>query len=234
MSRANQLPARYEPPWGKEFQALVQEALFAGMAILDIGAGVRPAIPPPDRPDGTHYTGLDISAEDLRLAPPDAYDETVVSDAGILVPSLVDRFDLIVSRWVLEHVRHVDQAAAVFHQYARPGGRLVARLAGRNALFAIANRVLPHVAAARIAAQLSQRRVERVRPAYYDHCTERGLREAFSDWEEVQIVPHWRAAYYLDRLPLLQRFYLSYENWTANRGMTGLATHYTISARKGN
>lgn len=233
MSRPNQLPARYEPQWGKEFQALVREGLFPGVAILDVGAGKRPAIPPSDRPAGTHYAGLDISAEDLEIAPPDAYDETVVSDAGVLVPSLVGRFDLIVSRWVLEHVRHVDRAASVFHQYARPGGRLVARLAGRNALFAIANRVLPHAVAARIAAGLSQRRVERVRPAYYDHCTERGLREAFSDWDEVEIVPHWRAAYYLDRLPRLQRVYLGYENWTANRGITRLATHYTISARKG-
>jgi SAM-dependent methyltransferase len=232
MSARNPLPARYRPELGKEFREFIGETLVGGMAILDVGAGRRPTLSPSERPADTRYVGLDISAEGLHAAPPGAYDETVVGDAAIAVPALYGRFDLIVSRWVLEHVRHVDRAASAFHQYAKPGGVFVACLAGRNAMFAIANRVLPHAVAARTAAGLCQRPVERVCPAFYDHCTDRGLRSAFADWEHVDVVAHWRAAYYLDRLPRLQSAYLRYENWTADHGRTGLATHYTLMARK--
>jgi SAM-dependent methyltransferase len=232
--RANRLPPRYELEWGTEFWELVNRALFPGASILDVGAGRRPTIPRVKRPTGTHYVGLDVAAEELRAAPAGAYDEAVVGDAQVSLPALAGRFDLIVSWNVLEHIRHLDRAASVLHEYAKPGGALVACMAGRNAVFAVANRLLPPRIGARLVSRLRRRAVEDVFPAYYDHCTARGLARAFVHWEQLEIVPLWHAADYFDLLPWAQRLYLVYENWAARQALTGLSTHYVVGARKAN
>lgn len=227
------LPARYEPEWGTEFWGFVQRGLSPGATVLDVGPGRNPTIVPSARPPGTWYVGLDASEHELRAAPDGSYDETVVGDAEVPVPGLIGRFDVIVSWYVLEHIRHLDRAAAVFYSYARPGGWFVACLAGRNAVFAVANRMLPPPIAARLVARLRDRPLESVFRTHYDHCTDRGLREAFFCWQDLHIVPLWHAADYFDRLPRLQRIYLRYENWIAERAVTSLCTNYVVAARKG-
>src|SRR5207237_5367447 len=133
---------RYDQPWATEFWDGLNRALDAGAAVLDVGSGRRPTIPPTDRPAGVHYAGLDVSADELALAPSGSYDETVVSPAEQRVPHLVGRFDLIVSWGVFEHLRDLPPAAANFRAYLKPGGTLVAFLAGRYAAYAIANRII--------------------------------------------------------------------------------------------
>jgi len=73
---------------------------------------------------------------------------------------------------------------------------------------------------------------ETVFEAHYDRCTATGLRAAFSDFQQVSVVPLWRAGTYFDRFPPLQRAYLAYEDWAARSGRDDLATHYVIAARK--
>jgi SAM-dependent methyltransferase len=193
-----------------------------------------PTIPVSARPPGTHYVGLDMSAHELAAAPGGSYDEMVAGDAEVALPALFDRFDLIVSWYVLEHLRHLDRAAALFHLYAKPGGWFVGCLSGRNAVFAIANRLLPQSIAAQVVARLRERPRETVFPAHYDNCTDRGLRRAFSSWEELRVVPLWHAADYFGHAPRVQWLYLQYENWLARRGAKRLATHYVVAARKAN
>ena len=232
--QGNRLPARYEQEWGTEFWSFVHRALSPAATVLDVGPGRTPTIPISERPPRTHYVGLDASPQELQSAPQGSYDEIVVSDAEVAVPALFDRFDLIVSWYVLEHIRHLDRAASVFHQYAKPGGWFVACLSGRNAVFAIANRLLPPAIAARVVARLRQRPLESVFPTHYDHCTDRGLRRAFALWEELHVIPLWHAADYFDRFPRTQRLYLRYENWIANREIARLSTNYVLAAQKGN
>jgi SAM-dependent methyltransferase len=210
----------------------VNDALRPGISVLDVGAGRRPTISPAQRPAGAHYVGLDISADELEAAAPDSYDETVVAEAEMVVSSLVDRFDLIVARHVLEHFRDIQRAAEAFHQYARPGGLFVADLSGRYAAFAVANRILPGSLARHLVARLQRRPLESVFPAHYDRCHERGLRSAFSGWDELHVIPLWRGADYLDRLPKLRSLYVRYEDWAIKRDLSNLATHYVVAARK--
>lgn len=232
LGRGNRLPSRYQQEWGTEFWQLVHSALFPGAVVLDVGSGRRPTISTMERPAGTYYVGLDASVEELRAAPPGAYDESVVGDAEVALQGLAGRFNLIVSWNVLEHIRHLDRAASVFYEYAEPGGRFVACLASRNAVFAVANRLLPPAIGARVVAQLRHRPLESVFPTHYDHCTDRGLRRAFARWDQVQIIPLWHAADYFDRFPRMQRLYLLYENWAASRALTALSTHYVVAAKK--
>src|SRR5689334_448843 len=68
------LPQRYLEPWSADFEQSVRPLLVPGVRILDAGAGRKPTIPPEDRPAGCVYVGIDISAEELERAGPDAYD----------------------------------------------------------------------------------------------------------------------------------------------------------------
>jgi SAM-dependent methyltransferase len=227
------LPARYEQAWGTEFRSLVHRALRPGASVLDIGAGRQPTIPPEQRPAGSFYVGLDLSGHELRAAPAGSYDELVVADAQIPMPDLLNRFDLIISWQVLEHIRDLPRAIEVFQSYAKVGGSFVACLSGRNAVFALANRILPASVSSRLVALLMRRPVETVFPAFYDHCDERGLRSALRNWEDVQVIPLWRGADYFAQLGFLRALYIRYEDWAIRRGLTNLATHYVIVARNG-
>lgn len=217
-----------------EFWEYVGGALAEGMAILDIGAGRQPTLSPCRRPGGTHYVGLDVEASILEAAPPGSYDETIVADAESVLPNLVGRFDLIVSWQVLEHVRHMDRAASAFYEYARPGGWFVGMLSGRNAVYALANRILPARLGALTVARLRHRPLETVFQAHYDQCTDSGLRTAFSRFEDLHVIPQWHAADYFERFGPLQRLYLEYENWAAHGDHRDLATHYVVAARRAN
>jgi 2-polyprenyl-6-hydroxyphenyl methylase/3-demethylubiquinone-9 3-methyltransferase len=224
--------ARYAEYWGKDFWRHVGYALAGAETVLDVGGGRRPTLLPHERPSGRHYVGFDISAAELEAAPPGSYDEIVAARAEDFVPQLAGRFDLIVAWQVLEHVADLPRAAANFHSYARVGGTLVAMLSGRNAAFAIANRMLPAGFGERLVARLRRRPPETVFPAHYDHCDERGLRVAFAQWELLDIAPHWHGADYFERLPGLRGLYLRYEDAASARGWSGLATHYVVCARK--
>jgi SAM-dependent methyltransferase len=225
------LPPRYRQ-WATEFWSFVDRALRPGAAILDLGAGRKPTIPPERRPDGTHYAGVDISAGELEEAPPGSYDEIHVADAQQLVPELVDRFDLIVAMHVLEHFQDLPRVASACHSYARPGGWFVSSLSGRYAAFSIANRILPDAIGSRVVSRLTQRPLETVFPAHYDHCTPQGLKRAFADWEEVHVIPVWHGGEYFARLPGIRAAYIRYENWARASGRDNLATHYVVAARK--
>lgn len=227
------LPARYEEAWGTEFWSYVTDALRPGVAVLDVGAGRRPTIPPEDRPAGVTYVGLDIAADELGLSDRGSYDETVVADATKFLPELADRFDLIVAWQVLEHFEDLCGAADAFYRYTREGGRFVSVLSGRYAAFAIANRLLPNRVGRGLVSRLMRRPMDEVFIAHYDHCDERGLHEAFSKWEDVQVIPKWRGADYFERFPRARSLYVRYEDWAISRGRVNLATHYVVAARKG-
>jgi SAM-dependent methyltransferase len=224
--------ARYARYWGSEFWERVDAGLERATAVLDVGAGRRPTIPPQDRPAGIHYAGLDVSASELALASPGSYDETITAPAQQRVSELVGRFDLIVSWQVLEHVPHLPRAADNFRDYLRPGGTLVACLSGRYAAFAIVNRILPTELALRLVARLRHRDLDTVFPALYDHCDYGGLRRVFGSWDDLEVIPLWRGADYFKPLGPLLNLYLRYEDLAIARGWHRLATHYVVSASK--
>lgn len=135
------------------------------------------------------------------MSPSGSYDQIVVADAQAVVPALFDRFDLIVAWQVLEHFRDLCGAADAFRHYAKEGGWFVACLSGRYAVFAIANRLLPEAVGRGLVARLMRRPVDTIFPAYYDHCDDRGLHNAFAGWDELHVIPLWRGADYFDRFP---------------------------------
>lgn len=226
------LPIRYAVPLRGRFDAELGERLAPGAKVLDIGSGRHPAIPPEDRPGGLEYVGLDLSRDELIAAGPDAYSEAVEADATTLVPELLDRFDLIVSWQVLEHVKDLDATIGHIHRYLSPGGRLVAQFSGSWSAFGVINRILPN----RVGAKIVDRTMKRtennipVFPAYYDRCSARQIDRIFTGWSRYELVPYYYGATYFNFLPPLRRLYLLYEDAIARADRRNLATHYLVSA----
>lgn len=226
------LPARYQEPWRAPFERRLEELLRPSQTILDVGAGRSPTIPPDRRPENTRYVGLDISARELAAAPPGSYDETWVSDVTQRVPELEDRFDLILSWQVLEHVRPLGAAFDNFHAYLRPGGRLVGQFSGTFSYFGLASRLIPHRLTAWLVGRFTERSSDSVFPAHYHRCWDGALRRILAPWARAEIVPRYTGAAYLRPLPPAQGLYLVYEDWAMRSGRRNLATHYFVEAER--
>jgi SAM-dependent methyltransferase len=229
---SERIPARYRYHPADQFADAIRPRLHPGVAILDVGSGRRPAVDPAQRPAGSRYVGLDVSAAELARAPDGAYTETVVADVSTALPELAGRFDLLVSWQVLEHVASTERALANLHGYLRPGGALVAVLSGRFALYGVLNRLVPARLATWGLRTFTGRDPETVYPAHYDRCDHRGLTELLAPWRSARVQPIYQGGAYLNFAKPLRAAYLSYESWAARSGRTNLATHYLVVAER--
>jgi SAM-dependent methyltransferase len=225
------LPERYRQSWAGHFEDLVRAELREGMTVLDMGSGRVPLLQPNARPE-VEYVGLDISGDELRLAPAGAYDEIVIQSASEQVASLRGRFDLVVSYQVFEHVNDLDRVIANIHSYLRPGGVLIALLSGRYSPMALLNRAVPFWAARLVNRLLVGRKPETMFAAGYDQCYASAIRHTMRDWAMVSIEPRWEAASYFDFSLFSMRAYLWLENALARGRWEDLATHYFLVARR--
>ena len=129
--------------------------------------------------------------------PPGSYDEIVVADVAKLKPELAQRFDLILSWQVLEHVKPLDRAMDNLRSYLRPGGRLIVQLSGKLSVYALANVLLPSQLGARLIARAMPQRREPSFRAYYHRCYYTALRTMLVPWSAAEVVPRYKAGGYL-------------------------------------
>lgn len=234
MSEPDGLPARYYLPLREGFDDSIRERLVEGCEVLDIGSGRHPAVKPEERPANVRYVGLDLSESELIAAGAGAYDEMIEADATGFMPGFEDRFDLIVSWQVLEHVADMRATLENVRRYLKPGGRFVAQFSGSWSAFGVINRILPD----RIGAKIVDRTMKRtennipVFPAYYDRCSARALDPLLAGWSHHQLTPIFFGATYFNFLPPLRSAYLVFENAAERRQARNLATHYLLTAER--
>jgi SAM-dependent methyltransferase len=230
--RAGRLPARYDHRMQDVFLDRLAAVRRPGMDVLDVGSGRAPTIAPEDRPEGWRYVGLDIDDAELRAAPDGAYDEAIVHDLAERRPELEERFDLVLSWQVLEHVRPIDAALEGMRRMLRPGGTAIAQLSAGRSLHGLGARVVPHRVRSRAMHRLLGAAEEEKFPTAFDRCDHRSLQRMLAPWSHAEITPFYRAAPYLGFARPLQRAYLAYENAVAARDVRGLATHLLVVARR--
>lgn len=230
-TRAGRLPDRYAEPYDAPFRTRVREALRPGMWILDVGSGCQPTLAPEERPPDCRYVGLDLSREEMEKAGPGAYDEMVEADATAPIERFTASFDLIVSFQVMEHVKPLDVAIENCRHYLRPGGRLIAQMSGKFAVFGLINQALPNKAGMWAMTHIVGKRRSEVFPAFYHRCWYSALERMLAPWSGGEIVPlHVGAIPYWKFSKLLQSVYVGYEEWAYQKHLHNLASYYVIDA----
>lgn len=232
VKKRNSRPERYADNWRDIQFELYEPFLHERMTILDVGSGRKPVLPVDRRPHDCRYIGLDILTDELDAAPSGSYDETFTQDLRVPLHALHGHADLIVSWQVFEHIKPLTVAVDNLHSYLKTGGHLYALLSGRNAHFAILNRLVPDRFGIRAMEMLLDRPPESVFKANYDHCTQWGLEGLFSDWSDVKVVPYFRGGEYFGFLPPLKNAYLKVEDWLSASERNDWATHYAVIAER--
>lgn len=233
---ADRLAARWIDRTGglADFTARVVPGLLREhLRVLDVGGGRRPVIDPRDVARlRLHVTGLDLSENELRAAPPGSYQATIVGDVGQL--DIEGPYDLILSRAVLEHV--ADPAAALRSLSAAlaPGGAMAHVVPCGRAPFAVAHRILGH--------RLSRRLLRATHPdrteiesfeAYYRLCVPSQMAALCrrDGLEIAEITPHF-ASDYLHFCAPLHLVELSRQTLFALCGLTDWCETFILVARK--
>ena len=142
-------------------------------AIGELGGGANPTVAVTERVRRpVELTVLDISEEELAKAPPGV--RTVRTDLCAGQPPVRERFDLVFSRMLCEHVRSGPRFHRNCRAALRPGGYAVHFFPTVTALPFVVNRALPGALGQRVVEViLSSRRREGKHskfPAYYRWC----------------------------------------------------------------
>ena len=176
--------------------------------------------------------GLDIDIGELERAGADGYDELLIGDITVTDLAREARFDLVVSRFLLEHVKPLAAALDNMRRALKPGGQLVSLLPGRYAPFAVANRILPTAATHRLLSRTMGRDPTSVFPTHYDRCWHSALSKLLTSWSSAQVTPVYTSAHYLTFSKVLRAGYLGIEEVTLRANQPNLASYYVISARR--
>lgn len=229
--RAGRLPRRYGYAMQEVLWSQLRPLLKPGIRILDVGSGRNPSISPEERPSECQYIGLDISAAELASAPEGVYDDTLVHDITQPLPPL-EKFDLVVSWQVLEHVKPLGRALENLRAVLRPGGTMLAQVSGTFSAFALLARVVPHSTRVWAMTRYLGHAEEEKFPTRYEHCWASAIERLCSDWSSVSLYPFYRGATYFGMSAPMQRAYLKYESAVAAKDVRNLATHYLVVAQR--
>lgn len=202
--------------------------------VVDVGGG-RSCLFAAARRQGadTRIVAVDVAADELALN--EDADETVVADASAGLPFAPESLDLIVSRVTLEHLPDVGSFVQETARVLRPGGWCVHLFAGRNAPYALVNRLLPPALASRLIHLLvpGSEGVLGFR-AYYDRCSARGieglLRE--SGFDRVAVEVEYEQAFYFDFLLPAYVLAALYDETVRRLDLRELASLVLVSAQK--
>ena len=207
--------------------------LRPGMRLLDVGGGRNPSFDDATvRKFGLHVTGLDISEDELRLAPPGAYHGMLVGD--VATAAIRGPYDLILSRAVLEHVENPAAALDNMGAALAEGGIMAHFIPCRNAPFAMLNRALGNRLVRRIMVRIYPQSLGMAGfKAYYRFC----VPSQVAAWcqargmEIVELKPYFVSDYFRFFAPA-HAIELVRQMLTMLLGVRDLAETFCVVARK--
>ena len=198
--------------------------------ILEVGGGAHPTLS--DRSD-VIYTIIDPDTEELEKAPADCHR----INAKIQTNKGKEKYDLILSKMVLEHVENPDS----FHQNVlnllNEQGRAIHFFACKNSLPAWANRILPEGIGAILLKLLKNRDTKNhpKYPAYYRR-TLGGVKKQIKYFEsqgyEVLEYRSYVGHKYFKSIPVLKQLEQLYTHLLVLLNMKSLATVALVVLKK--
>jgi SAM-dependent methyltransferase len=113
------------------------------LRVVDAGCGRSSALPIPRE---VEITGIDLDEDALkaRVQAGKDLDHAIlgdVRDCGLVAPGSAD---LVISRYVLEHVSNVERAFANLARWVAPGGLVVVQIPDRQSAYGYVARRTPH------------------------------------------------------------------------------------------
>lgn len=192
--------------WGyREFiLQVLPAALEPGITLVDVGGGKRPVISEElKRRYGLKLIGIDVSVEELQLAPKDIYSRIIVADICNFTPDF--EADLVVALAVLEHVVDVEAAMKNIAAMLKPGGRALVFVPCRNSIYARLNLLLPETVKKTLLRLFFRRSASQQGfKSYYHRCSPAELKEiALKHGLAVEEELHYfQSAYFSVFLPL--------------------------------
>jgi SAM-dependent methyltransferase len=212
---------------------ILPSLLKPGQTVLDAGGGKWPRIGADvKRTLRLTITGLDLSADELRAAPAGAYDDTLVGDVATV--ALPQRYDLVVSQTLLEHVRDVERTIRNMAGSLRSGGVMAHVLPSGRAPFALLNRILGNRLGKKLLyLAFPGARKEAGFEAFYDRCTPGALANTCrqAGLVDVEVTPYYATDYFRICTPLYMLELARQQTLTA-LGAVPLCELFAITARK--
>ncbi|MCH2138126.1 MAG: class I SAM-dependent methyltransferase [Phycisphaerales bacterium] len=167
------------------FYGRLQALLKSTDAVLDVGCGrgaFRDEVSPDDmrhqlrdlKPHVHSMTGIDV---DPDAAVNSGLDEFHLIDDINRWPVEDERFDVVMSDYVLEHVEHPTAFFAEVSRVLKPGGLLALRTPNKWSYVSVAARLIPNRMHSNVTSAVqSDRQPEDVFPVYYRCNTRRSIR----------------------------------------------------------
>lgn len=178
---------------------------MAAKVIGDVGGGKKPySIVANLSTGGKIYIGMDIDASELALAPEGVYSETAIVDICSPNISFKNRFDLIICRSTLEHVRNSEAAIAGLYTLLAPGGRCFVKVPCRRALFAQINLLLPNSVKKKLLHSIFPDKRGDGFPVFYDRSYPSAIR-LIAKQQGMEVLAerrHYRSTYFSFLFPL--------------------------------
>jgi SAM-dependent methyltransferase len=219
------------------FHELVGDSLRelpAGASFVDLGGGRRcdyAEFVPRER--SVRLIAVDVSAEELAHNT-DA-DEKIVADVARGLPFADGQIDLLVSRVVFEHIDGVPDAVGQIARVMKPGGRTIHLMPGRNALFALAARLLPFERLLRVLHFVLPATAGHVEfDVHYDHTEPVAIKRLFVEAGFRNVTVEWTAAqadYFRPVAPLYLLVAL-YQWLVRALGIKRLAAYLIVAAER--
>ncbi len=195
--------------------------------VLEVGGIDRPLIA---KGEGYVYTGLDVEE---RPRCHDIYDEFLVQS---IEQPLRDRYHLIFSAHVLEHVPDNDAAFATMSDALEPGGTIHHLVPSKNHFYSIILRIVgPRVQRRLLGALFPPGALEEAGyPTFFHHCSPREMRRLLerSGFEEIHVRCFYRGNGYFRYFTPAYVVVSLLETVFRSLGLTAFAAAMLVSARR--
>lgn len=225
--------------WREFYMQHVPAQVEMAQKIYDIGSGKRPSVYlanlSQEKRHGKDIIGVDISEEELNLAPEGFYTNRITADICNFHGK--EDGDLAICGCLLEHVADMKAALRGVYSCLAPGGRLLIFVPSRNALFARLNMVLPE--------NFKNWMLKRLYPqhesdfigfkAHYDCCTPEKISKILSGMDmEIEVLDHYYFSNYFMFFSPVHVIWRLYQLIIIQLGWKNGAENFIVVARKKN